>query len=118
MKAGYTLYAPNEFAKWHIHKPLSFFERTDVKELTEEERHEEEATFKRIRRTILGDKEFRNQYDQKYGIDLLGRRATVLPGSIFGTNLDPFYFFTENQLINNGLKRVDHAGRSLAYVDY
>ena len=35
--------------------------------------HEERVNPKRLRRIVLADKQYRRQYDERFGIDLLGR---------------------------------------------
>ena len=79
MKAGYTLYAPNEFILWHLWKRgyrkqlrvdlnqegiVSKLNRIGLKEEAEE---------RILRRIMLADKDYRRYFDEKFGIDILGR---------------------------------------------
>ena len=53
---------------------------------------------KKLRRKILVDKEFRHHYEKNTGIDLLGKQGTHIPGTFFGIQLDPYYFFYEPEI--------------------
>ena len=79
MKAGYTLYAPNEFILWHL------WNRGYRKQLRVDLNQEGiisklnsigfkgEAEERILRRKMLADKQYRRYFDEKFGIDLLGR---------------------------------------------
>ena len=79
MKAGYTLYAPNEFILWHLwNRGYRKQIRVDLnQEGIARKLHNiavtEAAETRKLRRIMLGDKDYRRYFDEKFGIDLLGR---------------------------------------------
>ena len=96
-KAGYTIYAPNEVVMWHQwvrdYKPSYEVDNIITLDRQTKINHEYGVHSKQIRRTIFGDKEFRHYYDEKFGIDLLGRQGTQRTVDV---GLDPYYFFDKS----------------------
>ena len=41
---------------------------------------------------MFGDKDYRRYFDEKFGIDVLGRLRTHVKGTFAGAKLDPDYF--------------------------
>ena len=50
------------------------------------------AENRKLRRIMLGDKDYRRYFDEKFGIDILGRLRTHVKGTFSGAKLDPDYF--------------------------
>ena len=95
-KKGYTLYAPNEVLIWHnynrSYRPQFDTDKGKILQHSKTARHGDVffKNSKDIRHQIFKDAEFREYMDEKWGVDLLGRKVNK---KSVDAGLDPYYFW-------------------------
>ena len=57
-----------------------------------------------MKRIMFGDKGFRRYFDEKFGIDLLGRQGTQ---KSVDSALDPYYFYDKSKPYISQIKVVE-----------
>ena len=97
-RQGYTVYAPNETIIWHnydrSYRPQYGLDKE--KDAKDKGAKHVDTYFKngrRMREEIFGDEEYRRYMDSKWGVDLLGQKATK---KAVDGGLDPYYFWDAN----------------------